>query len=132
MLLTVFMDRKAREVLNAVRTAKEIPTTSSKVNSLDGLSQSENSPLNYMNSDKITTLIRESLDTVKKEVLDTKKSSINKAINPAVSQSRLDLIENALNIHKSKSHIIDELPVEQREKLKLLAFQLFNEQLKDS
>jgi hypothetical protein len=135
-LLSVFMDKKARKILHAVRTAKEMPTTSSKVNPLVDLSQSqsqsESDPLSYMDNDKITALIRESLDKAEKEVIDTQKSPLNKTTKSAVSQSRLDLIDNALTIHKSKSHIIDELPAEQRERLKLLAFQLFSEQLKDS
>jgi hypothetical protein len=129
-LLTVFMDKKARKILHAVRTARETPTTASKVNTLVSVSQPEYEP-HSLNHAEITSSIKESLDTAEEQVADTKKSASNKTKKPAVNQSRQNLIENALSIHKSKSHIIDQLPAEQRKKLKLLAFQLFSEQLKD-
>jgi hypothetical protein len=95
------------------------------------LTQSENDPLKDMDHDKVTALIRESLNTAKSEIIDKKIKPPNKISKSADNHSREDLIENALTIFKSKSHIIDELPAEQRKKLKLLAFQIFGEQLKD-
>ena len=131
-LLTMFMDKKARKTLHALQIEKKMSTVTIKVETDIALSQSEHDPLSDMDHDKITALIRESLDTAEKEVTDKKNKSINKNTKSAVSKSRKDLIENALIIFKSKSHIIDELPAEQQEKLKLLAFQVFGEQLKDS
>ena len=130
-LLTVFMDKKARKILHAKRAAKETPTARLYQDSVVTLTQSESNPLSDMDQDKITALIRESLDTAEKEVIDKKIKPINKELKSSVSESREELIENALIIFKSKSHIIDELPSEQREKLKLLAYQVFGEQLKD-
>jgi len=130
-LLTVFMDKKARKILHAKRTAKETLMAASNVEPVVALTKSENDPLSDMGHDKITALIRESLDTAEKEVIDKKIKPLNKTSKSADKQSREDLIENALIIFKSKSHIIDDLPVEQQKKLKLLAFQIFGEQLKD-
>ena len=69
---------------------------------------------------------------LEKEEVDEKKKTINNPVVTAISQSRQDLIENALIIFKSKSHIIDDLPADQQKKLKILAFQVFGEQLKGS
>ena len=118
-LLTVFMDKKARKTLHAVRTAKDTHVAPSKLASPLADAQSEQDPLGYMHHDEITSLIRESLNKAKKEIGDTKKNPLNEASKSAIIQSRQDLIEKAITIHKSKSHIIDDLPTEQRKKLKL-------------
>jgi predicted nucleotidyltransferase len=128
-LLTVFMDKKARKALYAVRTATDMPVVPSKVGAI---SHTDSKLLDNMDHDEITALIRESLETAKKEEVDEKKKTINNPVVTAISQSRQDLIENALIIFKSKSHIIDDLPADQQKKLKILAFQIFGEQLKGS
>ena len=130
-LLTVFMDKKARKKLYAVRNAKKASSVSSKVVPALTRSQSGHEPVSYINENKVSSLIRKSRDTAEKEVIDKERSPLNKATKFAVSQNREDLIENALTIFKSKSYIIDELPEEQRKKLKHLAFQVFGKQLKD-
>jgi hypothetical protein len=130
-LLTVFMDKKARKTLHAKRTAKKTSTAVSNEDPIVALTQPRNDPLSDMGHDKITDLIKESLFTAEKEIIDKKIKPVNKVSKSADIQSREDLIENALIIFKSKSHIIDELPAEQRKKLKILALQIFGEQLKD-
>ena len=129
-LLTVFMDKKARKTLYAVRTAKDMPAVPSKVDPIVNVAHADSKLPGNMEHDEITALIRESLEAAKKEDIDKKKKTINKSIITDVSQSRQDLIENALIIFKSKSHIIDELPEEQQMKLKALAYHVFGEQLK--
>ena len=131
-LLSVFMDKKARKILYAKRTTKDKPTVSSNIDPYVAPTKSVNDPLSAMDHDKISTLVKDSLNTPEDSVVDKKKlNTLNKTSKSADCQNREDLIENALVIFKSKSHIIDELPTEQQKKLKLLAFQLFSEQLKD-
>lgn len=130
-LLTVFMDKKARKILHATRTANKMSSAASNVDPVVALTQFKNDPLKDMDHDKVTALIRESLNTAKSEIIDKNIKPLNKISKSADNHSREDLIENALTIFKSKSHIIDELPAEHRKKLKLLAFQIFGEQLKD-
>jgi len=60
-------------------------------------------------------LIRQSLDAAEKELLD------RQARMGRMTKGRRALIAEAMAIHRSKSHIIDELDPEQREKLKVLA-----------
>ena len=60
------------------------------------------------------------------------KKALDKKSKSTANPSRQDLINKALAIHKSQSHIFDDLPEDQRQKLKLIAFQAFGEQLKNS
>ena len=130
-LLTIFMDKKARSTLHAIRKAKDTPKAPSKVDPKISVHPADAKMLNDMSNNEITDLIRESLETAKKEVVDEEKNTTTKSSKSINNQSREDLLENALNIFKSKSYIIDELPIEQRKKLKLLALKVFGEQLND-
>lgn len=128
-LLSVFMDKKARQKLNQVRSSKakrnKPKKSAAKAKTPPAPPQPEPDPLEAMNSDEINTLIRDSLDAAEQEI-------IGKKAKPPVAPGRQALIDEALAIHRSKSHIIDELPKEQREKLVYMATQALGARLKDS
>ena len=131
-LLSVFMDKKARTTLNKARTGKNKPVASPKVKPAVAPAPLELNPLSDMGHDEITALIRDSLDAAEQEVIDNKKKALDKKTKSTANPSRQDLIDNALAIHKAQSHIVDDLPEEQRQKLKLIAIQAFGEQLKNN
>lgn len=140
-LLSIFMDKKARTTLDKVRAEKKQPDASLEMKPAEvspetkpsrALSQSEPDPLSEMDYDEITALIRDSLDAAEHEVIYNKKKALDKKSKSTANPSRQDLINKALAIHKSQSHIFDDLPEDQRQKLKLIAFQAFGEQLKNS
>ena len=140
-LLSIFMDKKARTTLDKARAKKNQPDASLEMKPAEvspetkpsrALSQSEPDPLSEMDYDEITALIRDSLDAAEHEVIYNKKKALDKKSKPTAKPSRQDLINKALAIHKSQSHIFDDLPEDQRQKLKLIAFQAFGEQLKNS
>ena len=140
-LLSIFMDKKARTTLDNSRAEKKQPDASLEMKPAEvspetkpsrALSQSEPDPLSEMDYDEITALIRDSLDAAEHEVIYNKKKALDKKSKSTANPSRQDLINKALAIHKSQSHIFDDLPEDQRQKLKLIAFQAFGEQLKNS
>jgi hypothetical protein len=140
-LLSIFMDKKARTTLDKARAKKKQPDASLEMKPAEvspetkpsrALSQSEPDPLSEMDYDEITALIRDSLDAAEHEVIYNKKKALDKKSKSTANPSRQDLINKALAIHKSQSHIFDDLPEDQRQKLKLIAFQAFGEQLKNS
>ena len=140
-LLSIFMDKKARTTLDKARAEKKQPDASLEMKPAKAspetkpsgaLSQSEPDPLSEMDYDEITALIRDSLDAAEHEVIYNKKKALDKKSKSTANPSRQDLINKALAIHKSQSHIFDDLPEDQRQKLKLIAFQAFGEQLKNS
>ena len=140
-LLSIFMDKKARTTLDKARAKRKQPDASLEMKPAEvspeikpsrALSQSEPDPLSEMDYDEITALIRDSLDAAEHEVIYNKKKALDKKSKSTASPSRQDLINKALAIHKSQSHIFDDLPEDQRQKLKLIAFQAFGEQLKNS
>ncbi|MGY9062408.1 MAG: hypothetical protein ACKVG1_08960 [Rhodospirillales bacterium] len=140
-LLSIFMDKKARTTQDKARAEKKQPDASLEMKPAEvspetkpsrALSQSEPDPLSEMDYDEITALIRDSLDAAEHEVIYNKKKALDKKSKSTANPSRQDLINKALAIHKSQSHIFDDLPEDQRQKLKLIAFQAFGEQLKNS
>tara|TARA_B110000967_G_scaffold118155_1_gene120918 strand:+ start:201 stop:623 length:423 start_codon:yes stop_codon:yes gene_type:complete len=131
-LLSIFMDKKARTTLDKARAGKNQPEASPETKPSGALPQSEPDTLSEMNYDEITALIRDSLDAAEHEVIYNKKKALDKKSKSTANPSRQDLINKALAIHKSQSHIFDDLPEDQRQKLKLIAFQAFGEQLKNS
>ncbi len=127
-LLSVFMDKKARQKLQDSRAAKSKTKTKSDVPTV---SQTKHSPapehiaadpLGVMGQDEITALIRDSLDAAEQEISEKKHKH---AANPG----RQALINEALAVHKSKKHIVDELPEEQRQKLLYMAKQALGARL---
>lgn len=126
-LLSVFMDKKARKTLDASRAVKSknsapIATTPKDDSDADVI-QRVTDPLTAMSHDEVTALIRESLDAAEHEIVEKKTK-------PVANPNRQALIDQALAVHRSKSHIIDELPDEQREKLVYMATQALGARLK--
>lgn len=112
-LLSVFMDKSARQKLDAineVKAAKKKP------------SQKKSAPKPQKSSDPVDDVLPESLIQQAigqaEEELDRKKR---------LPPNRQALIEQALSIHDEQSRILDELPKEQREKLMVMALHAFGE-----
>ena len=118
-LLSVFMDKQAREKLESARNPKQKPVPAPDNTSVPDIDDLENQlvggdPINNMNRDEVAALIRDSLDEAEREIVSRKAKH---AANP----NRQALIEQAMTIHRSKRHIVDELPPAQREKLMYMA-----------
>lgn len=128
-LLSVFMDKQARQNLKAVRDAKagrapkKEKIASAGNTSGEIAAATDTDPIGSMGQDEVTALIRESLSAAEQEISDKK---VKRAANPG----RQALIDEALAIHSSKKHIVDDLPEEQRQKLIFMAQQALGEQLK--
>jgi len=137
-LLSMVMDKKARDKLGALRDAKKqrkqhsgdvgkptetAPEIDKPVDRENELAQEfartppprPRAPDGPDVVDDPAELIRQSLDAAEKELLD------RQARMGRMTKGRRALIAEAMAIHRSKSHIIDELDPEQREKLKVLA-----------
>jgi len=137
-LLSMVMDKKARDKLGAIRDAKKQRGQGAGTDGRQAETTPEvgkpTSPENELASEFARTppprprapdgpdvvddpaeLIRQSLDAAEKELLD------RQARMGRMTKGRRALIAEAMAIHRSKSHIIDELDPEQREKLKVLA-----------
>ena len=129
-LLSVIMDKKARQKLDTAQKTTSNPNPRSERSGTRDhqqaitVPQARPDPVEIMDTDEINTLIRDSLDAAEQEIAEKKTKH---AANP----DRQALIDNALAIHKSKRHIVDELPEEQRQKLHVMATKAFGVRLKD-
>lgn len=125
-LLSVFMDKQARQKLEASRGPKNAKSSDRNFTPSDEDTPAPQlpDPVPSMSQDEITALIRDSLDAAEQEITEKK---VKRAANP----DRQALIEQAMAIHGSKKHIVDELPEEQRQKLIFMAQQALGAQLKD-
>lgn len=137
-LLSIVMDKKARNKLKVIREKKRVtgissppPLSSNAVRSSPKQKQKPIEP--ELNRDQTRALIAETLAAAQKELETTPELSKtldaaqHKLENrPAISNERQALIQNALNIQKKQSKVLDKLDQEQREKLKQLAFMAFN------
>lgn len=112
-LLSVFMDKSARQKLDAINEVKagkkkprqQKPTSKSKKTS---------DPADDVLPE---SLIQQAIGQAEDE-LDRKKR---------LPPDRQALIEQALSIHDQQSKILDELPKDQREKLMVMALHAFGE-----
>jgi len=116
-LLSVFMDKKARDKLHAARSKKAAPgntkSTPSTVADLEN-QMVGGKDLDGLSKDDVSTLIRASLDQAEREIVDRKAKH---AANP----QRQALIEQALSVQHSKRHLFKELPPAQQEQLMFMA-----------
>jgi hypothetical protein len=140
-LLSMVMDKKAREKFNAAQEAKArakagadpkpAPPTVAKApvpSAADPRSKAP-APSNKAlrpsaaaprvrppagEDDDAAELIRQALEEAELEL-------INKRKRKAMTPQRQALIEQAMAIHRSKSHVLDELDPEQRDKLTFMA-----------
>jgi hypothetical protein len=106
-LLSIFIDKSARdklEAIEAVKKGKPLPQPSAV-------------PVSDDDDDDVLpeTLVRQAIESASAE-LERKKN---------LPPGRAALIEQALAIHDSKSKMLDDLPKEQREKLIVMAMHTF-------
>jgi len=118
-LLSVFMDKRARDKLQAKSKPNASPRPQPQPESPANITDLENQmigndPLENMNKDEVAALIRDSLDEAEREIVSNKA---RRTANP----DRQALIDQALAIQRSKRHIVDDLPPDQREKLMFMA-----------
>jgi hypothetical protein len=112
-LLSIFMDKSARQKLDAINETKAGKTKKGAKNSASSNKVSAD-PADDVLPD---TLIQQAIGQAEEE-LDRKKR---------LPPDRQALIEQALSIHDQQSKILDELPKEQREKLMVMALHAFGE-----
>ena len=129
-LLSMVMDKKAREKFNAAREAKrrhkdgdaepEAATAASphaaktKSNTNAPVPAAQRSRPPGGDADDAGELIRQALEEAELELISKRKK---KSMTP----ERQALIEHATAIHRSKSHVLDDLDPEHREKLTFMA-----------
>lgn len=112
-LLSIFMDKSARQKFDAINDAKA--GKKKKGAKKSAASKTGNSdPADDVLPD---TLIQQAIGQAEAE-LDRKKR---------LPPDRQALIEQALSIHDQQSQILDDLPKEQREKLMVMALHAFGE-----
>ena len=112
-LLSIFIDKSARQKLDALNEAK-----AGKTKKGDKKAASSNKEAAELADDVLPdTLIQQAIGQAEEE-LDRKKR---------LPPDRQALIEQALSIHDQQSKILDELPKEQREKLMVMALHAFGE-----
>jgi hypothetical protein len=143
-LLSMVMDKKAREKFNAAQEAKTrakaeadpkakaaLEPAQPAPNTASGAAPraqakapvpSRNAPSKAAararppadDEEDAETLIRQALEEAELEF-------INKRKKKSMTPERQALIEQAMAIHRSKSHVLDDLPPEQRDKLTFMA-----------
>lgn len=115
-VMSLFMDKKARQKYEALQDVKERARRGE-------LSDTPPPPPVEDDDDDVLpeTLVRQAIDAAASE-LERKKN---------LPPGREALIEQALSIHDQKRKMIDELPREQREKLAVMAMHAFGQDFKD-
>ncbi len=146
-LLSIVMDKKARDKFTAVQEQKKRPpgdaadtqpaaksqkgARSEKPNQADDMPATRSaarlaaktSPRPpSADEDDAEALIREALESAELELIQKRKKK------PMTSE-RQALIEQAMAIHKSKSHVLDDLDQEHRDKLKFMALKTLDPDL---
>jgi hypothetical protein len=112
-LLSIFMDKSARQKLDAINEVKAGKTIKG---AKKPASPNKETP-DLVDDVLPDTLIQQAIGEAQEE-LDRKKR---------LPPDRQVLIEQALSIHDQQSKILDELPKEQREKLMVMALHAFGE-----
>lgn len=112
-LLSIFMDKSARQKLDAINEVK----AGKKKPSSQKTDQEPQKTSDLADDVLPESLIQQAIGQAEAE-LDRKKR---------LPPNRQALIEQALSIHDQQSKILDELPPEQREKLMVMALHAFGE-----
>ncbi len=138
-LLSVIVDKKARDKMSAVNEWKSVPTP--KDDELDiprmipGKNAVPKSPPKqsavshqpaHRQTDDPEVLVQAALESAEAELL--REQSLPHIDNP-IAPERAALIEQALAIRRSKLYILDELTQDQRNKLTQAAMQALNGQV---
>lgn len=125
-LLSVVMDKKAREALDKRRAAKAGPdaapaagkSKATKAKTAATAKAAPTPPSDDLLDDLPETLIRQAIGEAEREISRRKTAAGN---GPGSERARL--IQEALDIQQKKSKLLDELPPAQREKLIVMAHQ---------
>lgn len=117
-LLSMMIDKKARETLEKRRTAKAGPGTAPAGGGGNRPTEAAPQPGGDPLDDLPETLIRQAIDEASREV-DRRTT----AARGGPGSERARLIQEALDVQKRQSKLLDELPREQREKLVVMAHQ---------
>ena len=138
-LLSVVVDKKARDKMSAVNERKSAPTSSDYELDIPRIMPEKNalpksSPQHsnvshqpaHGHEDDPKVLIHEALESAEEELL--REQSLTHMDNP-ITPERAALIEQALAIRRSKLYILDELTQDQRNKLTQMAMQALNGQV---
>ena len=116
-LLSVVVDKKARDKISAAKGPKPTPRPNGENQSIPSMT--------LRMEDDSKALIHEALASAKEELLHQQKPNYKgKPITP----ERAALIEQAMAIRRSKLYILDELTQDQRNKLTHMAIQALNDQ----
>ena len=112
-LLSVVMDKSARDNLEIKKKIKqarkaEAPPTPSEV---PPTAEPDPNPMSTMSPEETRQLIVDSLKAAEEEL----------GRKPEMTSERETLIEEAMAVHRSKTHILDDISEEQRQKLYVLA-----------
>lgn len=123
-LLSVVMDKSARENLETKRKIKKIyKDLAAGGQSPTGVAANAPAaaasdlplpdPLDSLSAEETRQLILDSLEAAEQEL----------GAKPEITDDRQALIQQALSVHKSKVHVLDDISEEQRQKLTFLALQ---------
>ncbi len=138
-LLSVVVDKKARDKMSTANERKSVPTPSKDELNIPRMSLEENvapkrtakrsatpyQPADGQEDDR-EVLIYEALASAEEQLLRNKnRTHTGKPITP----EREALIENAIAIRRSKLYILDNLTQDQRNKLSYMAMQALNDQI---
>ncbi len=114
-LLSLVMDKNARETLEARKTIKKAVKQIEEATGGKGLAAAKtktpDDPPQQGDSEETRKLILESIAAAEREFLE----------RPKPTTERQALIQQALNVQRSKEHLLDGLSQEQREKLYVVA-----------
>jgi hypothetical protein len=138
-LLSVVVDKKARDKMSAANERKSVPTPSKDELNLPRMSLEKNAapkktakrsaapdqPAHGQKDDR-EVLIFKALASAEEELLrNQNRTHTGKPITP----ERAALIENAIAIRRSKLYILDKLTQDQRKKLAYMAMHVLNDQI---
>ncbi len=138
-LLSVVVDKRARDKMSAVNEHKSTPTPSDDELDISRMSLgSDASPKTaalrstgqsqpaHGQEDDSKVLTHEALASAEEELKGTQNP--NQTVKPNTSE-RAALIKQAMAIRRSKLYILDELTQDQRNKLTYMAIQALNDQI---
>jgi len=146
-LLSVVMDKKARDKINALQDSKSQPAPAETEAASDmdiprflpdkgdqPKAAKHNRPP-HIPPHRPPAVEEEDPGLLIREALETAERELAQKLNPThkgkpVTPERQALIDQAMAIHQSKSHILDDLDQDQRDKLYVMAMQALNEQIK--
>ncbi len=110
-ILSVVMDKSARDNLELKNKTKQAREAAAPPAPSEVPAAAEPDPLSSMSHEETRQLIVDSLKAAEEEL----------GRKPEMTSEREALIEEAMAVHRSKAHVLDEISQEQRQKLYALA-----------